>query len=101
MTTIRDLLQEKFEHFIKLLESIFSEKELEHISQLYKNIKTELIVEFIKLKIIPFKFNYDLIIHQLITDFKLDVNKLTDDHKIKFKKYLDFFIEIVDHIEKL
>ena len=100
MTKIRDLLHEKFLNFIKLLERIFSEKELEHLKKLYSNVKTEFIVEFIKLKILPMKHNYELIIHQLINDFQLDISKITNEHKTVFKKYLDFFIEIVEHIEK-
>jgi len=94
--TIRDLLKAKFENLFKFLEKIL-EKDFDKIKA-YKDIETELIVEFVRLKILPLKHNPEYLIERFFDDLKLDITKLTPEDKEKLKKYLNCFIEIVERV---
>jgi len=94
--TIRDLLKAKFENLFKFLEKIL-EKDFDKIKA-YKDIETELIVEFVRLKVIPLKHSQEYLIERFFDEMKLDVNKLTSEDKEKLKKYMNFFIETVERL---
>jgi len=94
--TIRDLLKAKFENLFKFLEKIL-EKDFDKIKA-YKDIESELIVEMIKLKVIPLKHNPEYLIERFFEEIHVDISKLTLEDKEKLKKYLNFFIDVVERL---
>jgi len=94
--TIRQLIKAKFENLFKFLEKIL-EKDFDKIKA-YKDIESELIVEMIKLKVIPLKHNPEYLIERFFDDLHIDITKLSNEDKDKLKKYLNFFVDVVERL---
>jgi hypothetical protein len=94
--TIRQLIKAKFENLFKFLEKIL-EKDFDKINA-YKDIESELIVEMIKLKVIPLKHNPEYLIERFFDDLHIDITKLSNEDKDKLKKYLNFFVDVVERL---
>jgi len=86
--TVRDLLKQKFNNLFQYLEKIL-EKDFDTI-KLYKDIETELIVEFVKMKILHLKHNPEYLIERFFNELNIDISKLTNDDKERLKKYMNF-----------
>jgi hypothetical protein len=94
--TIRQLIKAKFENLFKFLENVL-DKDFDKIKA-YKDIETELIVEMIKLKVIPLKHSQDYLIERFFDDLHIDITKLSNEDKDKLKKYLNFFVDVVERL---
>jgi len=94
--TVRDLLKQKFENLFKFLEGVL-DKDFDKI-KCYKDIESELIVEMIKLKVLPLKHSQDYLIERFFEEIHVDISKLTLEDKEKLKKYLNFFIDVVERL---
>ena len=99
MVSIKELIVEKVNNFEKFVNSKFSDNEIikKQISDL-KNLPIEAFILYIKNYVTIHKDNMDMFFDKLITDYKIDKEKINEEDLSKFKKYFNFFIEIVNEL---
>ncbi len=95
---IKEILIEKYNNFINFLKSKFPEQHKE-IST-YENIRPELIIEYIKIKIMPMSNDLELLMMSICNENNFDFSKINQEDKNKIKRYCQFFIEIYQKINE-
>ena len=100
MTTIKDLINEKLKNLEKFVLLKFSNNELikDQIKQM-NNLPIESFILYIKNYVKIHKDNMDNFFNKLLDDYKINKNDINNDDLEKFKKYFNFFNEIVDELE--
>ena len=97
--TIKDLLLEKYNNFITFIKDKIPDEQKPKFD-LYKNLPVEVIINFIRYQIYPFKDDIGLIIIRIASDNQVSIENLSSDDKTKIGKYIQFFCDILIRIDK-
>jgi HEPN domain-containing protein len=92
---IQDLIQEKYSNFIKFIKDKYPENE--NIEQI-ENLNVKLVIEYLKTSIYPFKHDTELLMLNISTEYNINLKDFTIEEKEKLKKYMKFFIEMIEEI---
>jgi hypothetical protein len=99
MTTVRTVIKEKFNNFVKFLHEKLPEEKQAALAK-YTMIPVELIIEYLKLNIIPLEHDFALLFMKLCNEHGIESTSFTPEEKEKAQKYFQFFSEIVKFIDE-
>eukprot|EP01080_Neovahlkampfia_damariscottae_P006666 gene6666-10830_t len=63
-----------------------------------KNVNVKLVIEYSKNSIYPYRHDPEMLMFNISDEYKINLNEFSNDEKIKLKKYLKFFIEMIEKI---
>ena len=92
---VQDLIQEKYSNFIKFIKNKYPENE--DIEQ-YENMNIKLVIEYLKSSIYPYKHDIEMLMLNISTEYNIDLKEFTKEEKAKLKKYIEFFIAMIEEI---
>ena len=92
---VQELIEEKYKNFIKFIQIKYPENnEIEKM----KNINIKLVIEYLKNSIYPYRNDPEMLMLNISDEYKINLKEFSDDETIKLKKYMKFFIEMIEEV---
>jgi len=95
MTTVQELLTQKYGNFIDFIVSKYPDRKDLAES---KNIDIKLIIPVLKEKILPLKHDFSLLMLNMSNEFGFKTSDFNSEEVDKLKRYLKFFIKMMEEI---